>query len=213
MSGIESLAQLFEEFPGIGPRQAKRFVYFLLRADSGYREKLMRELADLSGGVARCTLCHRYIPKHTKGDELCTICTSPLRDKSLLTLVLKDADIEAIEQANVYNGLYFVLGSLIKLTESTVPDRMLSRVTTRLGLLPEAKPTVENSISKTTEFVFALPVTTDGEHTRQLLEDSLREFCAEKNITLTTLGRGLSTGSELEYADSATLKSAFAKRV
>jgi recombination protein RecR len=202
MTGIESLAQLFEEFPGIGPRQAKRFVYFLLRADSGYREKLIRELQDLSGGVARCTLCHRYIPRHSSRiDERCSICSSHSRDTSLVTLVLKDADIEAIEQASVYTGLYFVLGTLIKLTDSDAPDRLLGRIRERL-----AAGTVR-------ECVFALPVTTDGEHTRTILEDSLKEFCTEKGITLTTLGRGLSTGSELEYADPATLKSAFAKRM
>jgi recombination protein RecR len=207
MSDIESLAQLFEEFPGIGPRQAKRFVYFLLRADSGYREKLMRELADLSGGVARCTLCHRYIPRHTHTKEdRCSICTSSLRDSSLLTLVLKDADIEAIEQANVYNGLYFVLGSLIKLTESEAPERMLARLRERLGMQSGT------GTAYVREFVFALPVTTDGEHTRELLEQALKDFARDKNLALTTLGRGLSTGSELEYADSATLKSAFAKR-
>jgi recombination protein RecR len=207
MTGIESLAQLFEEFPGIGPRQAKRFVYFLLRADSGYREKLMQELKELSGGVARCTLCHRYIPRHhDRTDDRCSICKSSLRDTTLLTLVLKDADIEAIEQANVYNGLYFVLGSLIKLTESEPPDRMLARIRERLSMLEVKPPT------SPLEFVFALPVTTDGEHTRALLEQSLKDFASEKNITLTTLGRGLSTGSELEYADSATLKSAFSKR-
>jgi recombination protein RecR len=207
MTGIESLAQLFEEFPGIGPRQAKRFVYFLLRADSGYREKLLQELRELSGGVARCALCSRYIPKHTdRTDDRCSICRSSLRDTSLLTLVLKDADIEAIEQANVYNGLYFVLGSLIKLTENEAPERMLGRIRDRLSTRSGT------GAASVVELVFALPVTTDGEHTRALLEQSLRDFSADKHITLTTLGRGLSTGSELEYADSATLKSAFSKR-
>lgn len=202
MSGIESLVTLFQEFPGIGPRQARRFVYFLLRADSGYREKLIAELRDLAGGVARCSLCARFIAKHDHGShELCPICKSTSRDAALLTLVLKDADIEAIEQSAAYNGLYFVLGSLIKLTDTEAPERTISRIRARIHTAP-----------KPSEIIIALPVTTDGEHTRTLIEDSLMPLCIDESIRLSTLGRGLSTGSELEYADPATLKSAFSKR-
>lgn len=199
MSGIEALAQLFESFPGIGPRQARRFVYFLLRAEPGYRDQLIRELTTLAHGVARCTLCHRYIPKTAAREPRCAICTSTLRDTSQVMIVAKDADIEAIEQAKVYNGTYFVLGGLIKLTETSIPSALLARITERI------KKDVH-------ECIFALPVTTDGEHTRTIIAHALTSLVQEKNITLTTLGRGLSTGSELEYADPATLSSAFTRR-
>jgi recombination protein RecR len=208
MSGIDSLSKLFEEFPGIGPRQAKRFVYFLLRADSGYRQQLIDDMRTLAAGIARCSLCHRYMPK---SGDMCSICTSSMRDTSLCMVVLKDADVESIEAAGVYNGLYFVLGTLVKLTENEAPARVVSRIKERL--VAKIRHThKDGSENETKECICALPVTTDGEHTQALLLESLHPFLAEHSIRLTTLGRGLSTGSELEYADTATLRSAFEKR-
>lgn len=200
MDDIEALSKLFERFPGIGPRQAKRFVYFLLRADTAYRIELLNKISSLSQGVMRCMLCHRYIPKKTH-DSHCLICVAPNRNKELLMVVSKDADIQAFEQAGIYNGLYFVLGGLIPLTEEVIPPKTAQYITERIQKNTSA-----------CEIIFALPVTTDGEHTRTILTLFLNELAQTTDISISTLGRGLSTGSELEYADAETLKNAFSSR-
>lgn len=195
MTELEKLAQLFEQFPGIGPRQAKRFVYFLLRADASYREQLTKNILSLSQGVTRCSLCGRYIPKQS---SRCSICSDAGRDAHTLMIVAKDADVESFEHAGVFKGLYLVTGALIPLTEQQIPAKMRSSITERINT------------SQPTEIILALPVTTDGEHTREILTDTLKEM--NQSWTITTLGRGLSTGSELEYADVETLENAFRSR-
>lgn len=200
MDDIDALSKLFERFPGIGPRQAKRFVYFLLRTDSAYRSELLTKIASLSQGVMRCTLCHRYIPKKN-ADARCSICTSSTRDQGQLMLVSKDADIQAFEHAGIYNGMYFVLGGLFPLTEEKISEKMAANLEERIAKNLGA-----------TEIIFALPVNTDGEHTRTLLSLFLNDLSQRVNMSISTLGRGLSTGSELEYADSETLRNAFSSR-
>jgi recombination protein RecR len=115
-------------------------------------------------------------------------------------ILLKDADIESIESAGVYKGLYLILGTLAPLTDDSLPGTLTNIITRRFQKKTDIK-----------EVVLALPVTTDGEHTATLVEATLRGTVAE-TVTITTLGRGLSTGSELEYADPQTLRNAFTLR-
>jgi recombination protein RecR len=197
MDEIESLARLFEKFPGIGPRQAKRFVYALLRADASYRTELVERISKLARGVTRCTLCGRFMA-HGASSK-CSICNDTARNQKLLMIVLKDADIESFEITAVFQGTYLVLGTLAPLTEDTLSTNLKNALKRRL-----AAATVS-------EIVLALPVTTDGEHTASLVRSALSTLITE-GTTIATLGRGLSTGSELEYADPQTLRNAFTLR-
>jgi recombination protein RecR len=186
---IDELSAAFTRFPGIGPRQAKRFVYHLLATQQGDRARLADLIANLAADVRQCVMCHRYAP--VNGDGLCSYCADPSRDDSLLMVVEKDQDLVAVERAGTYRGRYFVLGGVITLSgKGAIREReLVDAVETR----------TKNGLQ---EIVLALSATSEGEHTA----DRVRA------LTLSELGRGLATGSELEYADAATLSAALRNR-
>jgi recombination protein RecR len=194
---IEELARAFERFPGIGPRQARRFVYHLLAAAPGDRNRLADLITKLGNDIRQCSMCMRFAPTNSQG--LCNYCADSARDDGLLMVVEKDQDVVAVERANAYKGRYFVLGGVLTLTgKGTIRERDLVRVVemrTKSGLR---------------EIVLALSATSEGEHTA----DRVRELLAPLRgpITLSELGRGLATGSELEYSDPQTLSSALQNR-
>ena len=194
---IEELSSAFNRFPGIGPRQAKRFVYHLLSVPQGDRARMAEIIQNLANDVRQCTLCMRFAPANHEG--LCTYCADSNRDDSLLLIIEKDQDLGAVERAGTYRGRYFVLGGVITLSgKGAIRERDLVRVVeirARQGLK---------------EIVLALSATSEGEHTA----DRVRELLAPLRgpVTLSELGRGLATGSELEYADSATLSAALQNR-
>ncbi len=203
MDSLSKLADLFLRFPGIGPRQARRFVYFLLREDGRYRSELSRLVAEISASVAQCARCGRFFERRVETDTPeCSICSDSNRDRSILMVVEKDADLEVVERSGCYRGRYFVLGGTVPLTESTTGRRP------RLASLLE-KLTERGEIK---EIVLALSLTTEGEHTASLLTDLLRDAAAQNRVKLSTLGRGLSSGLEIEYSDSETLRQALKSR-
>ncbi len=194
---IEDLASAFNRFPGIGPRQAKRFVYHLLAVQQADRNRLADLIQHLAADVRQCTLCMRFSP--TNQDGLCNYCADQGRDDTLLLVVEKDQDLLAVERAGTYRGRYFVLGGVLTLSgKGAIRERDLVRVVEL-----RAKQGLR-------EIVLALSATSEGEHTA----DRVRELLAPLRgpITLSELGRGLATGSELEYADSATLSAALQNR-
>ncbi|MDP3735504.1 MAG: toprim domain-containing protein [bacterium] len=203
MDSLSKLSDLFMKFPGIGPRQARRFVYFLLREDDRYRSELVRLVAELSTSVAQCALCGRFFERRVKADVAeCPICSDPRREKSVLMVVEKDADLEVVERSGCYRGRYFVLGGTLPLTESTALRwPRLASLKEKIAERDELK-----------EIVLALSLTTEGEHTASLLTELLREATEQNHVKLSTLGRGLSSGLEIEYSDPETLRQALESR-
>ncbi|HEY1041912.1 MAG TPA: toprim domain-containing protein [Candidatus Paceibacterota bacterium] len=194
---IDELSSAFNRFPGIGPRQAKRFVYHLLSVPQGDRTRLADLIQNLAADVRQCGLCMRFAP--TNHENLCNYCADANRDDSILMVLEKDQDLQAVERAGTYRGRYFVLGGVITLSgKGAIRERDLVRV-----VEIRAKQGLR-------EIVLALSATSEGEHTA----DRVRELLAPLRgpITLSELGRGLATGSELEYADSATLSAALQNR-
>src|SRR3990167_3944637 len=112
MDTIERLTSLFQKFPGIGPRQAQRFVQSLLRSSPSARRELVETLQALGGSVRQCPLCMRFSSSDSK---LCSMCSSPQRDPKFLMVVASDADIAAMERGGSYRGFYFVLGGTVSL--------------------------------------------------------------------------------------------------
>ena len=194
---IEELSQAFSRFPGIGPRQARRFVYYLLGATSFDRARLSELISHLADDIHQCQMCMRYAPVNRDG--LCNYCSDISRDDSLLLLVEKDQDLLALERAGLYRGRYFVLGGVLTLSgKGHIREReLIDRVEARI---PQGLK----------EIVFALSATSEGEHTTERLRDILTPL--RTHLTFTELGRGLSTGSELEYADKETLSAALQNR-
>ena len=194
---IEDLSAAFNRFPGIGPRQAKRFVYHLLTVPQNDRARLADLIANLSNDVRQCTMCMRFAP--TNPDSLCNYCADANRSDALLMIVEKDQDLVAVERAGTYRGRYFVLGGVLTLSgKGAIRERDLIRVVEMRANAGLA------------EIVLALSATSEGEHTA----DRVREVLAplRGTILISELGRGLATGSELEYADSATLSAALQNR-
>lgn len=192
MDPLSSLSSLFERFPGIGPRQAFRFVQYLLR-HPGARRELIESLQSLGSSVHQCPECRRF---HASAQPLCGLCVNPNRDETLLAVVASDADVLALERSGTYSGRYFVLGGTVSLASEKASHLRLDELTA----LQKKK--------KFTEIILAFPANPEGDATAT----KTREELADSGASVTTLGRGLSTGSELEYADAETLKTALQNR-
>ncbi|MGC9602542.1 MAG: toprim domain-containing protein [Minisyncoccia bacterium] len=204
MNPIEKLTSAFEHFPGIGPRQARRFVQYLLAASPAARGELGETIQRLGAHTTQCKKCFRWFVKEDRKSNLCSICASSRRDEGLLFVVEKDADMDNVERSD-FGGLYFVLGGTIPLAAEDTQKYI--RVRELLKRVEE-----EASTGKLKEVILGLSATTEGDHTRLILQEKLLPLSEGLSFTLSSLGRGLSTGSELEYADPDTIASALNSR-
>jgi recombination protein RecR len=196
MDRIEELAQAFSRLPGIGPRQARRFVYYLLARPAGERTELAENILALGKDIQQCKECMRF---SNGGKGLCKHCADEGRDDALLMIVEKDQDLIAIERIGNYRGRYFVLGGVLTLSgKGAIREKELVRA-------------VEKRVDKgLKEVVLALSATSEGEHTADRVRELLSPF--RNKVKISTLGRGLATGSELEYSDVETLRAALQNR-
>ncbi|MFZ1075790.1 MAG: toprim domain-containing protein [Minisyncoccia bacterium] len=196
MDKIDELAQALARFPGIGPRQGKRFVFYLLAAPAYERTKLAELITSLGKDVRQCTECLRFFNGMS---PLCNYCSDTRREDSLLMLVEKDQDLAAIERAGTYRGRYFVLGGVLTLNgKGAIREK---------ELLKSVEKHVKNNLN---EIVLALGATSEGEHTADYVRSLLAPY--RDKIKISVLGRGLATGSELEYSDAETLRAALINR-
>jgi recombination protein RecR len=195
MNSIEKLTNIFKRFPGIGPRQARRFVYFLLSQKQSYIEELIKEIQVLRTNTTQCNECFIYFTRDNFS-ELCETCSRSDTDTSTLLIVSKDVDVEAVKKADVYKGRYFVLGGTLPFLEKN-PQEYIRNI--------ELQKHIDRNTSTLKEIIFALPVTPEGDNTRKYLLDTLKLGA----VVSKTLGRGLSTGIEIEYSDTDTIINAF----
>jgi recombination protein RecR len=195
---IDRLTRLFLRFPGIGERQARRFAYFILAQEAGYVDALSNGLVQARSRAHTCTRCFRI---YEGNPGLCEICADPSRDQSVIAVVEKSQDIAAFQKTD-YHGLFFNLGGLIPIVQKNIIEG------TNANLLIDR--VAKESGNPLTEVILAFPITPNGEHT----DAAIRELLApvQGSISITSLGRGLSTGAELEYADSASLSASLKKR-
>ena len=202
MNPLDQLISQFEKFPGVGVRQAKRFAFHVLRMQADEAGKFSNLIENTRNTVIECSSCHRYFSKR-QTEDMCNICTGSNRDHNKLLVVERDSDVQAIERAGLYNGLYFVLGGTVPLLSAPENSKL------RSGSL---KATVATRTPKgLTEVILGFSVNPDGENTARFVESFLKESI-ENGLKISHLGRGLSTGSELEYADSETIKNALQNR-
>jgi recombination protein RecR len=191
---IKKLIDLFSKFPGVGPRTATRFVFYLIKRDRKEVQDLAKTILDLKEKIKLCKFCFKPFERN---GEFCEICSDKTRDRSLLCIVEKETDFEAIEKTKKYKGLYFILGGPV----SAIKKEELKKL--RMNELEER---IKNKEIK--EIIIATNPTTEGEAIALYLERKLKN--SGKKIT--RLGRGLPTGGELEYADEETLSSALESR-
>jgi len=204
MDHLNRLHDLFKQFPGIGPRQAKRFVYFLLNTSQTYREALSQEISELASRVAVCSSCYRYFDSKGSSIHLCSVCKDTARDGESFMIVAKDVDLDAVEKSRVYRGYYFVLGNTLSLVEKD-PESKIRTKELVLAIEQRAKKGLK-------EIILALSLNSEGEHTREFIENYIGPLGKTYKLKVSILGRGLSTGTELEYSDAETIKNALLGR-
>jgi recombination protein RecR len=203
MNTLDKLIAQFEKFPGVGARQAKRFAFHVLTQHEDDSKELSKLIAEIKSSVVECASCHRFFS--TLNNELiCSICSSNNRNHNKLLVVTQDSDIQAIERAGVYDGLYFVFGGTVPLLNAKENNKLRGSA---------LKATVQARLPEgLAEVTLGFAINPDGENTARFVESIIGEMLKEKSIKISYLGRGLSTGSELEYADAETLKNAFQNR-
>ncbi len=205
MNPLQQLTELFAEFPGIGARQAKRFVYYLLTRNPQYINNLSNLIRDIRKDIHTCSTCFRFYERRNANSTLCDICANPNRDTKTLIIVARDVDLENIERTRAYNGKYFVLGGSVPILEKNPETRVRSK---------ELIKAVEDRAfdDDLSEIIVAMNLTAEGENTGEYVEQILKPIVEKNHIKISHLGRGISTGTELEYSDSETLKNALQNR-
>lgn len=202
MSAIDNLTQSFMKFPGIGTRQAKRFVYFLLTQNPHFIETLAYEISELKKNITQCTACFRFYPR-TGNISVCDICVDET-DAGVLLVVEKDMDFESVRRSGGYAGKYFILGGTIPALERDPASKIRIR-----ELLARIEQGASEGLS---EVILAFSANPEGDFTRDYVIKTLEPVLGQLGIAITTFGRGLSTGTELEYSDAETLKHALKNR-
>ena len=212
MDSLHRLEEIFAHFPGIGPRQAKRFVYYLLNKPASSVKEFTDLVLEVRKSTNECGRCHRFfigndsnksLSGKSSTSALCSICADSNRDNSILMVVARDSDFETVEKSGAYRGFYFILGGTVPILDKEPEKRI------RLKSLLER---ISEKGSPAKEIILSLNATPDGEHTAELVKESIQKALGSKSIKISVLGRGLSTGAELEYVDSDTIKNALKNR-
>ncbi len=198
---IEKLINSFLRFPTVGKRTATRFAFYLLNTPNEEIQSIIDNIKELKSSVTLCSLC--FSSTLLNKDNLCQICKDKKRNRNTLCLVEKETDLLSIEKTKEYHGLYFVLGGTVA---------PLKKNDLRNIRIDELKDRIKNhnkyNLPKIEEVIIATNQNTEGEATAVYLERVLKNL----SISYTRLGRGLSTGSELEYADEETISYALKGR-
>jgi len=207
---IEKLSKYFKEFPGIGERQSKRFVYFLLHKNPSYVKELGDNILSLKDYIHQCPSCFLFF-KGIK-DELCDVCKNPKTDRTSLLIIEKDADYESIKRSRNYSGIYFILGGLIPIVTKETPNFVRIKELLNTVEIRAKGPASSQGGNKLKEVILALSLNPQGEHTDMYLREKMSPLQKKYNFKIVSLGRGLSTGTELEYSDGETIKNALLNR-
>lgn len=195
---IQNLTELFERFPGVGPRTAERFVYHLLRQPGEEIQNLIAILSQIKEKSKICPVCQSF-----SLSSPCEICADPRRDPSLICVAAEAQDVSAIEKTAEYRGLYHILGGVINAPEGVTPEKLKIK-----ELIQRIKNLATIRRAKPVEIILALNATIEGETTSLYLARLLKPLA----VKITRLARGLPQGSDLQYADAVTLSNALKGR-
>ena len=191
---IQNAVAAFSRLPGVGPKTALRFVYYLLRQPKNDLDVMAQTIVTLVERVGVCRTCFAY----TDQKDLCEICTDMRRDRDVICVIEESRDIATIETTGAFRGLYHVLGGTLNPIEGITPEVL------RIRELIERV----SSSANVREVILALSPTVAGETTILYLSKQL----APLGRKITRLARGLPIGATLEYADEITLGDALKGR-
>lgn len=187
-----NLTEQFEKLPGIGRKTAQRLAYFVLKMPRTEAEGFSRAIVEAHANIRYCKICCNLTDK-----EVCTICNSDVRDKSIICVVESPKDVYALERTEEFRAVYHVLHGSISPLNGIGPDELcIKELLERIG---------KNEIS---EVIMATNPTVEGEATAMYISRLLKPM----GIRVTRLAYGIPVGSDLEYADEVTLTRALEGR-
>ena len=190
---ISNLVAAFARLPGVGPKTALRYVFYMLKQPKHDLDVMARALTQLGERIRVCEKCYTYTER-----PICEICEDTKRDERMLCVVEESRDIATIEATDAYRGHYHVLGGNLNPIEGITPDVIRIR---------ELKERLESN-PKIKEVILALSPTAHGETTIMYLTKLFEPL----DISITRLARGLPMGATLEFADEVTLGDALKYR-
>ncbi len=191
---LQDLIESFAKLPGVGPRTAERYAYYLLRADPSKAQSLSDTVSKIHENIKYCPKTFALISKDQK---LSPLYSDPRRDKTVVAVVADPFDIVALEKTGSFGGTYHVLGGLISPIEGIGPEQL--RITELIKRIKE---------DNVKELILATNASVEGESTALLITQHL----GKKEVRVTRLARGLPVGVDLEYADQITLSRALEGR-
>lgn len=192
---IQRTIDLIAKLPGIGPKTAERLAVFLLKSSPAYLAELGQALAGLQGQTKTCRSCNDFAET-----DPCPICADGRRSRSVLCVVAKPQDVQAIEKTGAFEGTYYILGAALDPLGGVTPDQIATD-----GLLQRI------GSGQVAEIILGLNPDIEGETTVLYLKKLIAERAPGK-VRLTRLARGLPMGGDIEYADDVTLSSALQGR-
>lgn len=190
---IEDAVDSFSKLPGIGKKTALRMVLHLLKESKESVAHFSETVSRMREEVCFCPECNNI-----SDGGLCSICSNPARDRSIICMVENIRDVISIESTRQFHGLYHVLGGLLSPLDGIGPDQLqMANLLTRL----EKK--------EIKEIIMALNPTIEGDTTVYYISRQIKAH----SVTITGIARGISFGGELEYTDELTLARSIAKRL
>ena len=183
---LERAVEAFSQLPGVGRKTALRLVLHLLRQSTEDVDSFADAVIRVKHDVKYCKVCHNNI----SDNEVCSICSDPRRDGSVVCVVENIQDVMAIENTQQFHGLYHVLGGIISPMDGIGPHDL------EIESLVER---VEEGTVK--EIILALASTMEGDTTNFYISRKLKDT----GVKLSVIARGISVGDELEYTDEVTL--------
>lgn len=191
---IQNAAAAFDSLPGVGPRAALRYAYWMVSQSKETIRHFARALDSLASNVTTCAQCFQWSETNP-----CAICYDQKRDPSALCVVAISPDIRIVEETGVFRGRYHVLGGTLDPIEGRTPDRLTAR---------QLFDRLRQPLSSVREVILALDTDIAGDTTALYIKKQLEML----PVKVTRLARGLPTGASLEYADPSTLADALANR-
>ena len=195
-NALERAINELGRLPGVGPRTAERYAYFLLRADERTAQSMARALTALHSDVKTCPVTFALI---NADEDISPLYSDAARDKRMIAVVEEPLDIVALERTGQFKGTYHVLGGTISPIDGIGPEQLH---------IPELLKRIRNDAAE--EIIIATNASVEGESTALFIQRHIQE--ARLNVKVSRLARGIPVGVDLEYADQITLSHAIEGR-
>lgn len=192
MERLDRLITNFSRLPGIGRKSASRIAYWILETDKGFVESFSNDLGEIRNYIVRCRECGNYAES-----ELCDVCNSPVRDRSLMCVVEQSRDVATIESTGEFRGIYHVLHGVLSPLDGIGPEELgLGKMRSRI------------KSQGVTEVIVATNPTLEGDSTALYIVRML----SEDGIRVSRIATGLPVGGDMEYADKLSVARALRAR-